>query len=467
MASLLLISPESAIKNNVSSKYITNLFVYIGRKILKRNLSSNSGKQVFKDTIFRYGFLADSFTQKSVEGKYIGMIGGSMFCGFLLSYLTRTTEFLLRRFTPKTLLQLDQCLNLIYPAGCILSYHYPLDKSWLVSLNVALRIYNGFLGYPRCLLLIDLTRSQFGRDFDSVNSLIQMGVYAGHGAGAAVGSGLYDTYGYNAPFYLVTAMLLLPIILTSAFVPNCQSHVMSGEEEEGALIKEETSDSQNGVVTLVYGTWSEDEINAQHAGLSPLIFIPLISTMLVNIVYGYLQITITPYLNICFDVSISAGGWVLWTVSVGMVSGSLVSAYLMKGPKISPYTQMALGSMFVGAGILLMFPIEYITFLYDKSPYIAFPAAFLAGFGDPLITIATLKAMKSVQIKRNGRITPDQEILIGGTWLIGFLAFCFAGQGLAGFITEYLNYWCGALILFGMSLVSFIISCGLYINCQV
>ena len=425
---------------------------------------------------FRYGFLADSFTEKSVEGKYIGMIGGSMFYGFLLCYLTRSTELLLKRFTPKTLLQIDQCLNLLYPAGCILSYHFPLDKSWLVVLNIALRVYNGFLGYPRCLLLIDLTKSQFGRDFDSVNSLIQMGVYAGHGLGAAAGSGLYDRFGYNAPFYLVTAMLLLPITLTAVFVPNCPSHTVAGGDREKKILvgEEETSSSENEEVTafldlktLEYGTCSDQEKEAnsrEEPRLTPFIAVPLVGTMLVNIVYGYLQITITPYLNRKFDISIGDGGLVLATVSVGMVLGSLTSAYLMRGHKISAYTQMIMGSVFVGAGILLMFPIEYISFLYKNSPYLAFPAAFLAGFGDPLITIASLTAMKNVQLKMTGGITPDQEILIGGTWLIGFLALCFAGQEIAGFITDYLEYWVGALILFGMSCVSFVISGSLYIN---
>ena len=153
------------------------------------------------------------------------------------------------------------------------------------------------------------------------------------------------------------------------------------------------------------------------------------------------------------------------TVSVGMVLGSLMSAYLMKGPKVSAYTQMILGSGFVGAGILLMFPIESISFLYRNCPYISFLAAFLAGFGDPLITIAALTAMKNVQLKMMGRITCEQDLFISGTWLIGFLAFYFAGQGIAGFITDYLEYWMGALILFGMSCVSSsMISVVLYID---
>ena len=418
---------------------------------------------------FRYGFLVDSFTEKSVEGKYIGMIGGSIFWGFLLSYLTRSAEILLKRFTPKTLLQVDQCLNLVYPAGCILSYYFPLDKSWLVALNIALRVYNGFLGYPRCLLLIDLTKSQFGRDFDSINSLINMGIYAGHGLGAAAGSGLYDSFGYNAPFYLITAMLLLPITLTAVFVPNCASHTKAGRKEEetpGSAEKEDVTANLK-ASTVEYGSCSdqEEETNGseeRRSRLTPCVAIPLVATMLVNIAYGYLQITVTPYLNRKFDISIGDGGLVLATVSVGMVLGSLMSAYLMKGPKVSAYTQMMMGSIFVGVGILLMFPIEYIRFLYRNSPYLSFLAAFLAGFGDPLITVATLTAMKNMQLKMMGRITSEQDLFIAGTWLIGFVAFYFAGQGIAGFITDYLEYWMGALILFGMSCVSCIISGILY-----
>ena len=55
-------------------------------------------------------------------------------------------------------------------------------------------------------------------------------------------------------------------------------------------------------------------------------------------------------------------------------------------------------------------------------------------------------------------------MFIGGTWLIGFLAFCFAGQGLAGFMLEYFTYWAGALILGGMSVVSMAIAGILYLR---
>ena len=215
-----------------------------------------------------------------MEGKYIGMIGGSIFCGFFLNYLTSSTELLLNRFTPKTLLLLDQCLNLLYPAGCILSYHFPLDKSWLVALNIALRVYNGFLGYPRCLLLIDLTKSQFGKDFDSINSLLNMGIYAGHGLGAAAGSGLYDSFGYNAPFYFLTAMLLLPITLTAVFIPNCVSHFKTGETERDTPSCAENEDATANlkVTTSEYGSCSDQkkETNdSEQRRLTPCVAIPL------------------------------------------------------------------------------------------------------------------------------------------------------------------------------------------------
>ena len=72
--------------------------------------------------------------------------------------------------------------------------------------------------------------------------------------------------------------------------------------------------------------------------------------------------------------------------------------------------------------------------------------------------------MKNVQLKMMGRITCEQDLFISWAWLIGFLAFYFAGQGIAGFITDYLEYWMGALILFGMSCVSCMISVVLYID---
>jgi hypothetical protein len=40
----------------------------------------------------RYGFLADAFSKKSISGKVYGLIGTSIFAGFLFSYVFHLGE---------------------------------------------------------------------------------------------------------------------------------------------------------------------------------------------------------------------------------------------------------------------------------------------------------------------------------------------------------------------------------------
>jgi hypothetical protein len=112
-------------------------------------------------------------------------------------------------------------------------------------------------------------------------------------------------------------------------------------------------------------------------------------------------VAVTPFLHENFNKSISYGGTVLVMVSVGMAIGSVSSGALLQRKILNQYTIMAIGAFSIGVGLMLAFPPEFIPSFYDLAPILAFPGVLLAGIGDPLMTISTLRALYNLQVCRN------------------------------------------------------------------
>ena len=106
----------------------------------------------------------------------------------------------------------------------------------------------------------------------------------------------------------------------------------------------------------------------------------------------------SPFLKEQFNKSISYGGMVLSLISVGMCVGSVSVGLLLQKRVLHHFTLMGTGALCVCIGLLVTFPPEVLPKMYDRSPMLAFLGAFIAGVGDPLMTIATLKALYSIQV---------------------------------------------------------------------
>ena len=90
--------------------------------------------------------------------------------------------------------------------------------------------------------------------------------------------------------------------------------------------------------------------------------------------------------------------------SLGMALGALASGMILQKEAIKIPTQMGLGAFLVGVGILTTFPRQTMSLLYNYSPIIAFPAAFITGFGDPFMTNSSLKCMYQLQVSFNNTV---------------------------------------------------------------
>ena len=110
------------------------------------------------------------------------------------------------------------------------------------------------------------------------------------------------------------------------------------------------------------------------------------------------QVAVTPYLKEEFNKSISYGGMVLTLASVGMTIGSVTQGLILQKKLLNHFTVMALGALCIFVGLMLTFPPETIPVLYSLAPITAFPGVLIAGIGDPLVTIATLRALYNTQV---------------------------------------------------------------------
>ena len=128
--------------------------------------------------------------------------------------------------------------------------------------------------------------------------------------------------------------------------------------------------------------------------------IPLGQIFHLHVILTIHQVSVTPFLKEQFNKSISYGGAVLTLVSVGMCIGSLSVGILLQKRIVSHFTAMAIGALCVCFGLLVTFPPEFLPTMYHLSPITAFPAVFIAGVGDPLMTIATLKALYDIQVRQ-------------------------------------------------------------------
>ena len=82
-----------------------------------------------------------------------------------------------------------------------------------------------------------------------------------------------------------------------------------------------------------------------------------------------------------------------------MGAGSLIGGALLQRKIFNHYTLMAGGALAVMAGLLLAFPPELLTPLFEIAPYTAVVGTLLAGIGDPVITVSTLRGLYSLQVK--------------------------------------------------------------------
>ena len=139
----------------------------------------------------------------------------------------------------------------------------------------------------------------------------------------------------------------------------------------------------------------------------------------------------------------------------GMAISCLGTGMLLQRRLFSPPSTMAIGAALLALGLFLTFPPPSLS---RHTPTLAFLGVFLAGLGDPLMTLSTLRAMSDIQAGKEGELSAQTITDITGVWLIGYNAFFNAGPFLGGFMTDYMSYTVMGHVLSGTCLIALVFS---------
>ena len=218
----------------------------------------------------RYGFLADAFERRGLPGKVFGLVESSIFLGFLLMYLTKGTELLMKqrghRYIFTAILLAYTVLSL--STGLV----YLLDSNLtMLILSFILRICLGATTYACNLLPVDFAHAHFPDKFDLINSVSLMGCFCGHGIAESVGCLLYDNFGYVVPFIFSGSLTFLAAIFVLFAFPDSKTYLAS----------------QNKVDEVVL---DRSAVKNKPDRLTRALIFPLMATMLINANHGVLQV---------------------------------------------------------------------------------------------------------------------------------------------------------------------------------
>ena len=392
-------------------------------------------------TSIRYGFLAISFGERGISGRVYGLVEGSIFFGYVASFLCRGYwDKCSERLTPKWTISIMLACQII---ACTMSglAQYSSNNTVFVLVSILAKMLVGYTAFPQSICCLDMLKTLFPNKFDLLNGLMNMGHYSGHGVGEYIGTLLFSNYGYQVPFLFATLYLVVAGLLSACVLPAIPSILCTDTQSRHS---------------------QREEV---HTSVTPFVMLPMCVCMLINCVYAYLQIAICPYLVDVFDIPISVGGTVLIAISAGVAIGSSLSGGLSQSGIINTYIQMAIGAGMVGLGLVLMFPTSSIPFLYNNVPYIAYPAAIISGIGDPIMTIPTLRAMTDLQTMLKRRCTGKNSISIFGVWMMASQCSNYSGALVGGVMMEFLTYQNGAYILVTFCALSLVGS--LFLKCAV
>ncbi|XP_063680440.1 uncharacterized protein LOC134815781 [Bolinopsis microptera] len=236
-----------------------------------------------------------------------------------------------------------------------------------------------------------------------------------------IGCILYDNYGYNSAFMFSAGVALLSVILIMFLIPNTKTYLSTP--------KDIPSEMQ-----------TEKGLTSDQSRLSKFLIIPMVACMCINASYGVLQVAETPFLKEEFHKSITYGGTVLILASAGMATGSFITGILLQKKIFNAFTVMAMGALCLCLGMLITFPPEFIPAMYHEAPITAFPGLFIAGFGYPFTTLASLRVLYNIQMQKRRVLPPKVVTRITGLWLIGYCSVLYLGSFVAGVMTDYVSY---------------------------
>ena len=217
-------------------------------------------------------FLADAFSRRNFPGSWYGALEASLSVGFLVMYLARVTEMMMRKINNLRILLM---MNMLGLAAVSLSQGLVYlidDNKIMMMLSFGLRIVQGAIAFSSNLVQVDFAHAIFPDKFDFVNALGFLGNFFGQGLAGSIGCLLYDNFSYIVPFLFSSGLATGVAGFIFLTVPAKPTH----------LCKEDK----------ISFTESSTAIPKTNLTCTKLLVFPMVATMLVNSNYGIIQVRI-------------------------------------------------------------------------------------------------------------------------------------------------------------------------------
>ena len=219
-------------------------------------------------------FLADAFTHRDFSGSWYGALEGSLFIGYLITYMVRVAEMMMRKVNNLRILLMVNMLGLAVVSLSQGLVYLIRDDEVMMFLSFVLRIIQGACAFSSGLIQVDFAHAIFPEKFDFVNGLGFLGNFVGQGLAGSIGCLLYDHFGYMVPFLFSSGLAAGVAGFVFLTVPAKPTHLCKDDQ-----------------VSLTETLNAAPKANSR---CTKLLVFPMIATMLVNSNYGIIQVSINP-----------------------------------------------------------------------------------------------------------------------------------------------------------------------------
>ena len=371
-----------------------------------------------------------------------GATEASILVGYVFAVFCGCVEFLFykKQWTIKCITFLSYTTAIILGTG---QGFFSLieDNYGFVILSAVLRAAQGYFVCSTCLALVESTRLWFPNDFQRVNGLIQMGYFAGCGLGQCLGAVLYDHFGYLTPYILTGSLNIIGIVYGSLILPTNNDMIKTNVSP---LVEPDANESN-------YSTISENKGEEKENKLSWFVFIPLLSSMLINCIYGYILVATAPFVVDCCGATISLSGGMMLILSFTLALGNILVGYISQFKLLTDNTLMMIGALCTAFGVFVLFPPPLLS---TGSLIPVYVGIILSGFGDPFLAICSIPEMIAVQRTKTGTVTKNNESQINSYWLSFTFAADHFGGFLAGLFMDYFQFYQSGFVMSSLCVLS-------------
>ncbi|XP_065193631.1 MFS-type transporter SLC18B1-like [Sycon ciliatum] len=287
--------------------------------------------------------------------------------GLIFSIAT-FVEFLAAPFLAKDLVNVGSKLMLVLSTFEISAMMFLFSfvnkiESWSIFLAMCLtiRLVQGISTAANFVSSFSLLVGAFPESSGLVNGVLRCANGVGYAMGPALGGVLYDAGGFALPFYIISGVLGVNLVLLVMFVPSSETVLSS--------VKLKSNISYIQLLSV------------------PWVWMVIINLIIGVSIMGFLEPVLSVYLKNSFNLPTIYAGIGFFIMSVAFSAVTLPVGYCVDR-SLNPRLMQAVGLLICGIGCELVGPAPFLPL--PKSLAFCYIAMVLFGVGDALVAVSSV-----------------------------------------------------------------------------